>query len=146
MAQYALGIGLTIPFEIMERLSQATSAPDVPALAPGLGSSSPADAVHEKVVVGSAPSAEISALASLSITHAALARVVSPAKPEALLLMADERTKHPVWSGFGPLPLVRQMLALAMLSLMLLLGISISDQVNTLNLGSFSHAGGRSPR
>jgi len=48
--------------------------------------------------------------------------------------MAEERSRHPFWSGFGPLPLVRRMLGLALLSLVVLLGVSISAAVNTVNM------------
>src|SRR5438309_53561 len=55
-----------------------------------------------------------------------------PATPEAVLLLADERERHPVWCEFGPLPLVRQMLGLTMLSLVMLLTVSVSAEVNTV--------------
>jgi hypothetical protein len=70
----------------------------------------------------------------LAAAHAGLALVIEPATPEAVLLMAEERVRHPFWSEFGPLPLVRQMLALTMLSLALLLGVSICAEVNTANM------------
>jgi hypothetical protein len=51
-----------------------------------------------------------------------------------VLLMADERERHPVRCEFGPLPLVRRMLGLAMLSLLVLLGVSISAEVSNVNV------------
>jgi low temperature requirement protein LtrA len=68
------------------------------------------------------------------VAHAGLARAIAPATPEAVLLMAEERARHPFWSGFGPLPLVRRMLSLALFSLVTLLGVSISAAVNTTNM------------
>src|SRR5262249_22496034 len=62
------------------------------------------------------------------------ARTVSPATPEDLLLIAEERARHPFWCQFGPLSLVRQMLGLALVSLALLLGVSLSEEVNTPNM------------
>jgi hypothetical protein len=44
------------------------------------------------------------------------------------------RDRHPVWCEFGPLPLVRQMLGLAMLSLVLLLWVSLCSVVNNVNV------------
>jgi hypothetical protein len=99
------------PIEVMERLDQAVSAAD------GLAVVAARD--------------EMSRFLSLAVAHAGLARAIAPATPEAVLLMADERERHPLWSEFGPLPLVRQMLALALLSLVVLLAISIDATVNT---------------
>jgi hypothetical protein len=48
--------------------------------------------------------------------------------------MAEEYERHPVWCEFGPLPLVRQMLALALLSLVVLLAVSLSAVVNSGNM------------
>jgi len=77
----------------------------------------------------------MSSLASLSVAHAALAQIIAPATPEAVLLLTDERATHPLLYSLGPLPIVRQMLVLAILSLILLLGISLSDEVNAVNMG-----------
>src|SRR5271165_6046092 len=43
-------------------------------------------------------------------------------------------TKHPLRCEFGPLPLVRQMLGLALLSLVVLLGVSASAVINIQNM------------
>jgi hypothetical protein len=134
MGQHALGTGRIIPFEVMERLDQAVSAPDAPAAAAALSRRSVDDASFEDAAAVSAPVLEISPFASLCVAHAALARIIAPATPEAVLLMADERARHPLWSEFGPLPLVRQMLGLAIFSLVGLLGISISEYVNPVNM------------
>ena len=48
--------------------------------------------------------------------------------------LANERERHPLWSALGPLPLVRQMLGLAVLSLVVLLAVSINAAVNTENM------------
>jgi hypothetical protein len=68
------------------------------------------------------------------VAHAALARIIAPATPEAVLLIADEQARHPKLCAFGPPPVVRRMLGLAMLSLFALLGVSLSEQVNTVNM------------
>ena len=60
-------------------------------------------------------------------------RRFAPATPEAVLLIADEREKHPLRCEFGPLPLVRQMLGLALLSFVVLLGVSASAVINRQN-------------
>jgi hypothetical protein len=76
----------------------------------------------------------MSRFVSLAVAHAGLARAIAPATPEAVLLMADERERHRLWSALGPVPLVRQMLGLALFSLVVLLAVSIDAAVNTENM------------
>lgn len=134
MAQHALSTGRTIPCEVVERLDQALSTPDAPA-----GSATPNpgridDASHQKAAAGSPLPSEVSPLASLSGAHGALAQIIAPATPEAVLLLADERSTHPLLYALGPLPISRQMLGLAILSLFLLLGIPLSEEMNPVNM------------
>jgi hypothetical protein len=132
MMQHALSNGLVVPAEVMQRLDQAVSAPDEPVAvaAPDRRyDASPADAVARN-----ASATETSRFVSLAVAHAGLALAIAPATPEAVLLMADERERHPTWCAFGPLPLVRQMLGLAMFSLVILLGVSLSAETNTENM------------
>jgi hypothetical protein len=128
MVQHALGTGLVVPADVMEHLDQAVSAPDGPmAIAPP--DPPPADgAARTASAIGT------SRFALLAAAHAGLALAIAPATPEAVLLMAEERARHPFRSEFGPLPLVRQMLGLAMLSLVTLLGVSTSAVVDTANM------------
>ena len=112
MAQHALSTGRTIPCEVVEQLDQALSAPDAPA-----GSATPNpgridDVSRQKAAAGSALPLEMSPLASLSGAHGALAQIIAPATPEAVLLLADERSTHPLLYALGPLPISRQMLVL----------------------------------
>jgi hypothetical protein len=131
MAEHALNTGRTIPFELVERLDQALSGS---AAVSASDRRDGAGMAREKVIVGSAPAAEMSPLASLSVTHAALAQIVAPATPESILLTAEERTTHPLWYALGALPIVRHMLGLALISLVVLLGVSLSGDVNTANM------------
>jgi hypothetical protein len=78
--------------------------------------------------------AETSAVAALTKAHAALALIIKPATPEGVLLLIAERRKHSAWYAFGPLPIVRQMLGLAILSLLALLLVSLSPDINPENL------------
>jgi hypothetical protein len=132
MAQHALSTGRVIPVEVMERLDQAVSAPDGPmaVVTPDRrdGASAP------DVAARSALDSATSRFALLAAAHGGLALAIAPATPEAVRLMADECERHPVWCEFGPLPVVRQMLALALLSLAILLGVSVSAVVNTVNM------------
>src|SRR5215470_1665417 len=131
MVRHALGTGIVVPADIMERLDQALSAPDGPVAiaAPERRAAPPGDAAAP-----TASAVETSRFGLLAAAHAGLALAIAPATPEAVLLMADERERHPARSEFGPLPLVRQMLDLAILSLIALLGVCISPVVNTANM------------
>jgi hypothetical protein len=134
MAEHALGIGRAIPLEVLEQLDQALSASDPAAAVSTSGRRGIGDGLREEAIVGSAPAAEISPLASLSVAHGALAHIVAPATPESILLTAEERVTHPLWYTLGPLPIVRQMLGLAVVSLFVLLGVALSGNVNAVNM------------
>src|SRR6516162_9412898 len=127
MVQHALGTGLVVPADVMEHLDQAVSAP-VGQITIAAPDPPPAGAASTASAIGT------SRFALLAAAHTGLAIAIAPATPEAVLLMADERERHPVRSEFGPLPLVRQVLGLAMLSLVVLLGVSTSAVVNTANM------------
>jgi hypothetical protein len=132
MVQHALSTGRSVPAEVMAQLDQAVSTPDLPGTDAALDrrdEPSPGDAA-----AGSASAMEASRFLLLAMAHAGLALAIAPATPEAVLLMADERERHPLRCEFGPLPLVRQMLGLAMLSLLVLLGVSISAEVSNVNV------------
>jgi hypothetical protein len=126
MAQHALGTGVVVPADVIEHLDQAVSVPDGPIARP---EPPPADGAAR-----TSSTVESSRFGLLASAHAGLALAIAPATPEAVLLMAEERARHPFWSEFGPLPLVRQMLAFTMMSLALLLGVSTSAVVNTGNM------------
>jgi len=132
MVQHAFSTGRVVPIEVMVRLDQAVSAADglaVVAAPDRRDEASSADAAAR-----GASTIEMSRFVSLAVAHAGLARAIAPATPEAVRLMADERERHPLRSELGPLPLVRQMLALALLSLVVLLAVSINSAVNTENM------------
>jgi hypothetical protein len=132
MVQYAFSTGRVVPIEVMVRLDQAVSAADGLSVVAAPGR--PDHASIADAAARGAPAMEMSRFVSLAVAHAGLARAIAPATPEAVLLMADERERHPLWSALGPLPLVRQMLGLALLSLVVLLAVSIDASVNTENM------------
>ncbi|MBV8738201.1 MAG: hypothetical protein JO007_13280 [Alphaproteobacteria bacterium] len=132
MAQHALSTGRVIPVEAIEHLDQAASAPD--GLMAVVTPDGRTDALPADPTVRSASTVPASGFALLAAAHAELALAIAPATPEAVRLMADECEKHPVWCELGPLPLVRQMLGLALLSLVILLAVSISAVVNAENM------------
>jgi hypothetical protein len=130
--QHAFSTGRVVPVEVMVRLDQAVSSAD--GLSVVAAPDSRDDALIAEAAARGAPTMEMSRFVSLAVAHAGLARAIAPATPEAVLLMADERERHPLWSELGPLPLVRQMLGLALLSLIVLLAVSISTAVNAENM------------
>ena len=67
--------------------------------------------------------------------HLTLTRLIAPARGSTLVLLAEQRRLHPVLNAFGPVPQVRWMMAVAAISLSLLLGIALSGDVNTENVG-----------
>ena len=126
MAQHALSTGRTIPLEVVERLDQALSGGDSAVSGSTPRQPSIGDLPREEAIVGGTPAAEISPLASLSVAHDALAQIIAPATPGAVL--------HPLWYSLGPLPIGRLMLGLAILSLFMLLGIPLSEEVSPVNM------------
>jgi hypothetical protein len=131
MVQHALSTGRAVPAETIERLNQAIFASDGPGDV--AARDRPDDASPEDTPPPVASEVATSRFALLASAHAELARAIAPATPEALCLIADEYEKHPIWCEFGPLPLVRQMLAVALLSLIGLLVVALAEEVNTVN-------------
>lgn len=134
MAEHALSSGRTIPFEVVERLDQALSAFHSTAAVAVSMRDRTAEVPREEAIVTSAPTADTSPLALLSVAHSALASIVAPATPGSILLTAEERATHPLWYAFGPLPIVRQTLSLAIISLVVLLCVSLSPHVNVASM------------
>lgn len=129
MAQYALSTGHTVPVEVMELLERAFSSVDAPGTRLAVSTAPQCDQPN-----AGRPSTDVSALVALSRAHAALAVIIAPATPEAVLAIADERSRHPLMTAFGPVPIARQMLVLALVSLITLLGVSLSPDINDANM------------
>jgi hypothetical protein len=132
MVQHAFSTGRVVPTWVMVRLDQAVSAAD--GLSVVAARDRGDDASSAGAAARGASTMEASRFVSLAVAHAGLARAIAPATPEAVLLMADERERHPLWTALGPLPLVRQMLGLTLLSLVTLLGVGVCAEVNTGNM------------
>ena len=112
MAEHAFSEGLSVPAEVATLIDEGlTTFGDDGVQAPRPPRQSARD-LEDALPV------EKGAIASLAKAHAALALIIKPATPEAVLLLIEERRKHSAWYTFGPLPIVRQMLALAVLSLL----------------------------
>ena len=135
MMEHALSTGRVVPAEVVKHLDQAISAPaELAAVAASdrLDDDAPPPDTEGR----SSSTIKTSRLTLLAKAHAELALAIAPATPEAVLLMADERGRHPVWYQFGPLPLVRQMLGLTLISLVALLGVGVSPEISAANMSN----------
>jgi hypothetical protein len=132
MVKYAFSTGRTVPLEVIDCLDRAVSAPNGQMAFAPLDRSG--DTSRADTAPSSTPGSATSRFALLTAAHSGLAFAIAPATPEAVRLMADEYERHPVLCAFGPLPLVRQMLGLAVLSLLTLLAVSIHPAINTANM------------
>jgi hypothetical protein len=109
MALYALGVGVGVPTELMDQVSAALPA------------SENAESAEDRIT-------------ALAAAHLGLTKLLAPAKPGSILLLVEQRRDNKVLRTFGAVPLVRFMLAIAVLSLLTLLGISLSPHVNAVNM------------
>ena len=111
MSLYALATGVGVPPDLMAQIDRAL---------PNEGALEPAGSDSD--------------MAALAVAHYGLTKLIAPAKPGSLLLLVEDRRGNPFWQTFGAVPLVRWMQAIAVLSLVLLLAISLSNRVNALNM------------
>lgn len=137
MVEHAFSTGRVVPTEVIEYLDQAILAPAALAAPDRLDDDAPSPDTGGR----SSSTIKTSRLTLLATAHAQLALAIAPATPEAVLLMADERERHPVWCQFGPLPLVRQMLGLTLVSLVALLGVGVSSEISAANMSNVDLAG-----
>jgi hypothetical protein len=119
MTLYALASGLGVPADTIANVDLAL---------PGIASADPVPANPD------APTPRCTRVTALAEAHLSLTKLIAPAKPGAILLLVEQRRGHLGWQTFGAVPLVRSMQAIAVVSLLVLLGISLSDRVNAENM------------
>lgn len=105
MALHAFAKGLEVPAGVMKSLSEQTQVDK-----------------HERK------------LESLAKIHSKLAQVVAPSKPETITLMAQERARKPLFLFLGSVPLIRRMMMVAIVSLVALIGLSLSPYIDNDNM------------
>ena len=105
MALHAFAKGLEVPAGVMKSLSEHTQV----------------DKYERKIE-------------SLAKVHAKLAQVVAPSKPETITLMAQERARKPLFLFLGSVPLIRRMMMVAIVSLVVLIGLSLSPYIDNTNM------------
>ena len=131
MAEHAYSTGLGVPGEVAALIDEALDAFGRDDLLILLTTRQEAGDQQVQPPLDKLGGTGTSSSALLSKAHAALTLIIKPATPEAVLLLIEERRKHSFWYPFGPLPIVRQMLGLAILSLLTLLIVSLSSDINT---------------
>ncbi|WP_133511946.1 hypothetical protein [Candidatus Thiosymbion oneisti] len=133
MARYALTSGLVVPADTVEKLEYV--AAQVRRQGSGADSydlrtnGSPAG---DGTYSNAGGNRFVRLLATI---HDQLARIVAPATPRTIHLFATESATGGFWHFLGPVPLVRQMMLAAIICLLAIVGLSLSDQVNTANVG-----------
>ncbi len=75
-------------------------------------------------------SAEEEAVRQLTAIHGRLAKIIAPATPRTILLLASDSKKVGIWRFLGAVPLIRRMMLAAILSLLALVFLSLSPHVN----------------
>lgn len=121
MIDYALASGMQVPAELLG-LYQGISAAD---------SHEPADISAEN-------------MENLARLHNQLANIVKPARPRSLLLIRHELDKKSIFLPFGRVPFIRNMMLVALLSLLGLIAIASSSDINdtTISLSILNNSGG----
>ncbi len=154
MARYAMAQGIAVPPKLIgglaslrQRLSGvppfAAKAPEPPAEAP-----LPAESrARRPASFAPAPIVEPADMGSIATElahcHQQLARLVAPATPRTLLLLAEHGGKRNFLRMLGPVPLTRQMMFMALAFLSALIGLSTVEEVNPVLIakGFFDNSG-----
>jgi len=132
MAQHALRTGLMMTPQLMARLDECLAGRFgvIETQYTGDGTASGTDSTTV-VPLRPANSASVSIAQELADIHDSLARVVAPATPATLVLFASERRDHPGLSALGPVAVSRSFLMLGLVSLVVMLGVALSPEVNS---------------
>lgn len=111
MAEYALANGKTVP-ETVIRTIDAFAIQDDQVLSDRISVRSDLD------------------IGELLAAHCALAKIVEPAKPKTILLLDIEQGVTGFMKFLGPVSLIRQMMIAAVVSLILFIGLSLTEEVS----------------
>lgn len=149
MARYAMAQGTAIQPEMIgelaglrQRLGPLSVAPPEPSTqgSSRSGGARPAPPAPPAAATRRPLEREVEQLAEI---HQQLARVVAPATPRTLLLLAEHDHKSSWSAMLGPVALVRRLIAAALLCLASLLGLSVLPEVGVENIskGFFENSG-----
>lgn len=128
MARYALTSGMKVPSTLVEKLATCAAQSLEPS---NTSSHEDGQFEPEAPVAPTTPPKRLGDHANvLARIHGQLAAIVAPATPRTILLLAEEAQKKGFWSFLGPVPMVRGLMVLAILSIAALVGTSLSEQVD----------------
>jgi hypothetical protein len=125
MARYALRHGMAIAPELVAQLS--------PLLAIDPESASASTNGAEGIGNGAASSAQTPLCHALATIHRRLAIAISPATPQAVALLDNERRRQR-FSWLGPVPLIRTLTVCALSFLFAVIAMSLPPEVSAANI------------
>ena len=117
MVKFAFGSGLKVPDKIVEVLQSS------------IVTLSNKDENKDENDLNIYNDEELKCMENLAIIHNKLVVIISPAKPNTLVFFEKENKKK-IFGFLGPVALIRRMMTIAILSLISLIIISISPEVN----------------
>lgn len=129
MADYAYSAGFQVPGKILQSLNEL--AKYFPTCPETVGSGYKVAPETKEINVVSQPVITVDLAKKMSNIHNKLSEIVTPARPGTLFLFAQERRKFKRWYIWGPVPLIRYMVFLAIFSLItfIALGVALSNYV-----------------
>ena len=125
MTKYAFQNGKNVPAGLVRRLEMISENHD-----PRSGIKDdglPTDKLEKTDEEAHAETKEIKHLATI---HEFLSEQVSPATPKTIVMLAMEDAKKHAFSFLGPIPFIRRMMVATLISLVILIGTSLSPDVS----------------
>lgn len=132
MVEYAQSKGIPVPPQVLQQLTLLKM--DRSQMRSSRGTGDPMrDYTSRSAEAPNVPSAsELDE--SLAKVHAELSGQIQPATPSTVQLLKEEREKNGFWLFLGPVPLVRNMMAVTFFFLLLFLALFISPEVNSTTI------------
>ncbi len=131
MAQYAFTSGLKVPGVLAQRLEDcAVQELDEQGILTEARVDAPSSGDREIADRTARQEQPENTVQQLAVIHGQLTEVVAPAKPRTILLLSTEAGQGGFWRFLGPVPLIRRMMLMAILSLIGLIAIGLSAHVD----------------
>jgi hypothetical protein len=128
MAKYAFAAGLKVPSDLSEKLARVSPQKTL-------------DGATEKGAAADPKTPPEDNVRQLTKIHNRLAELVSPATPKTILLLATEEAKGGFWLFLGAVPLIRRLLAVATVSMIGFVMVSLSEQVDGQGFDLLANSG-----
>ena len=119
---------------VQARMIQEVEAMLIFATANGIGVPVDLVAAAGRALGNTAPAIGDDRLTLLAKAHLDLTMLIAPARAGTVLLLIDDRRRHPFVSTFGAVPMARWMLGIAVLSFLAFLVSALPHAVNSENL------------